>query len=380
MQRIKYYTMVAGGARTICAYNYGPNYAGIDSWSEKYDVYPVLRDVQFELGNIDEALNGTTRRPAQIAILYNRTAAIWSGSDYSSELDARIIRWALTHAGYDADIIPEEDIVAGKLNGYKALYIDGIQLRQDAAQQIAAWVRSGGVLFGGAGAATRDELNRPSNTLEPIFGAKSVKLESVTASGRPKYELRKQKPLGTLQTGGTDSAPLQFDQLCYRESLQPQDGARVILKDAAGTAMGTQNAVGKGTAFRIAALPGLAYLNRAVRDEDYDIDSYLPQKYDPALRDFLTLPAILAKAEPTAKSKLATPEIVRYDAPGRSVLFVINYAGKQKPDFSMQVPDATWATKARTADGAKVTLQREANGLTRVSFPLNVAGAVVLEK
>src|SRR5690606_15040245 len=61
LQRIKYYAMVAGGARQIAVYKYGPAYADVDSWSEKYDLYPVMRDVQMELGAIDGALHGTTR-------------------------------------------------------------------------------------------------------------------------------------------------------------------------------------------------------------------------------------------------------------------------------------------------------------------------------
>jgi hypothetical protein len=379
MQRIKYYTMIAGGARTTIVYNYGPNYAGIDSWSEKYDVYPVIRDVQFELGHIDQALQGTTRRKADIAILYNRTAAIWSGDDSSAEQDARYIRWALSHAGYDADIIPEEDIVAGKLDQYKVLYIDGIQLRNDVAQKIADWVKNGGVLFGGAGAATRDEFNKSQSTLESTFGAKSVNLQTVNAAGRPKYELRTQKILDTLQSVNAQNQT-QFDQLCYSETLQPEADAKVLFKDKTGTVMGTENSIGKGTAIRLAALPGLAYLNHATRDKDYDADTYLPQNYDAAQRDFLSLPARLAKVEKVAESNLDIPEITRYDAPGRSVIFVVNYAGKVKGDFSMLVPDANWATKAYCADGAKVLLTKAANGMIKISFPLNVAGAVVLEK
>jgi hypothetical protein len=62
------------------------------------------------------------------------------------------------------------------------------------------------------------------------------------------------------------------------------------------------------------------------------------------------------------------------------VIFVINYAGNKKEDFSMLVPDASWAAKVYCADGAKVLLSKAANGMMRISFPLNVAGAVVLEK
>jgi hypothetical protein len=201
----------------------------------------------------------------------------------------------------------------------------------------------------------------------------------VNAVGRPKYELRTQKILNTLQSVNAQNQ-IQFDQLCYSETLQPEAGAKVLFKDKSGAVMGTENSVGKGTAIRLAVLPGLAYLNHATRDKDYDDDTYLPQNYDVAQRDFLSLPARLANVDKVAQSNLDIPEITRYDAPGHSVIFVVNYAGKVKNDFSMLVPDASWATKAFCADGAKVLLSNEANGMTKVSFPLNVAGAVVLEK
>jgi hypothetical protein len=162
--------------------------------------------------------------------------------------------------------------------------------------------------------------------------------------------------------------------------LQPLANVKLLLTNETGKVMGTLNKIGRGVALRVAALPGLAYLNHAVRDKTYDSDTYAPRGYDPETRDFLSLPARLANVPYVAKSNLESGEITRYDAPGRSVLFVVNFGAQEKADFSMVVPDATWAKKAYCADGAKVLLTKEANGLTHVSFPLNVAGAVVLEK
>jgi hypothetical protein len=260
------------------------------------------------------------------------------------------------------------------------LYIGGINLRQDVSQKIADWVKKGGVLFGSAGAATRNEFNEPQSILEEVFGAKSIDINLEQNAGRPQYELRTLKVLDTLNTTDPQTSAFQFDQLCIRETLQPLANVKLLLTNETGKVMGTLNKIGRGVALRVAALPGLAYLNHAVRDKTYDSDTYAPRGYDPETRDFLSLPARFANVPYVAKSNLESGEITRYDAPGRSVLFVVNFGAQEKADFSMVVPDATWAKKAYCADGAKVLLTKEANGLTHVSFPLNVAGAVVLEK
>ena len=72
--------------------------------------------------------------------------------------------------------------------------------------------------------------------------------------------------------------------------------------------------------------------------------------------------------------------MTRYDAADRSLLIAINYANHKVDDFSMVVPDAAWAKSAFTASGAKATLQPAANGAMRVSFPLDRADAVVLQR
>jgi len=49
LMRLKYYTLVAGGVRSIECYDYGPWYAGIDSWGRRFDLYPAIRQCNFEL-------------------------------------------------------------------------------------------------------------------------------------------------------------------------------------------------------------------------------------------------------------------------------------------------------------------------------------------
>lgn len=379
LQRLKYYELIAAGARHVNVYNYGPLYAGIDSWSTTHAIYPTLSAVQHEFGVIDEALKGTTRRKTDIAILYNRTAGIWAHNTSTTEQDARIIHWALAHAGYDADFVSEEDIETGKLANYKVLYLNGIQIRREAMSKIGNWAWRGGTLFGSAGAGTRDEYNRPLELGEKIFGAQSQNLKLENDSGRPKYELRVLPVLDVLSSVAGSGAPeVSFNQLSFREILTPAAEVKVILKNKAGETAGVLHKFGKGTAIRVAAAPGITYLNDAVKEKDYDIDSYLPKKYRTELRDFIAWPAKLAGAARIAEANAPITEITRYDAKDRAVVFVINHQAAPMQNFIMKLPQAGHFTKAYTASGKPVQLKSLAGGVLQVSLPLDVTDAVVL--
>ncbi|MGH7173657.1 MAG: hypothetical protein ACRELG_25520, partial [Gemmataceae bacterium] len=379
LQRLKYYTLLAGGARHINVYSYGPLYANIDSWSTRYNIYPVIAAVQHELASIDEPLKGTTRHKSEVAILYNRTAAIWGDRASTSEQDSRFTHWALTHAGYDANFLAEEDVESGKLDAYKVLYLHGPQIRRQTASKIAQWVREGGVLVGGAGAGTRDEHDRPLDSLTPVFGAVSRGLKLEKDIGRPKYELRTQAALDVLKSVAESGfPPVSFDQLCFRESLDPTKDAKVILRNKAGSPAGVLHTFGKGRAVRLAACSGIAYLHDAVKAKDYDPESYLPHAYRSELRDFIAWPAKLAKAEPVAEASAPACEVARYDGKGRSILFVLNHAGTPVKDFILRLPRAKGLISARTASGKPARLRTLPNGVVEVACSLDVAEAIVL--
>jgi len=380
LMRMKYYTLVAGGARDIESYDYGPWYAGIDSWGRRFELYPAIRRCQLELGAIDPYLHGTVRRKTDVAILYNRTASIWAGKDNSCLLNGSFTHWALAHAGYDADFLAEEDVEAGALSHYKVLYLDGPQLRRPAAEAIAAWVDRGGVLFGTAGAASRDRFDRPTDVLEKTFGVRCRDFAAKAAAGRPKYELRGLKPLDRLEPAGTADAPaVRLDQLCYQERLEAKAGARAILLDGQSRPAGTLNKARGGTAIRVAALPGISYAHEAAQPP-YDPDSYLPKKFRTGLRDFIAWPARLAGAARVAAAQSPIAEVVRYDGPDRAVVFVIDHAAQPVERFSLELDDAAGFTRALSAAGSPVRLTSTDGGKLRVRLPLSTADAVVLLK
>ena len=296
-------------------------------------------------------------------------------------MNGSFTHWALAHAGYDADYLAEEDVEAGELSRYKVLYLDGPQLRRTAAEAIRDWVDRGGVLFASAGAASRDEFDRPMDLLEKTFGAISRGFAVKAKAGRPKFELRGLKPLDHLDAaaGAAGTPVAALDQLCYQERLEAMPGARVILTDREGRPAGTMNKAGRGTAIRVATLPGISYTHEAVQPP-YDPDSYSPQNFRAALRDFVAWPAGLASASRVGKAQSPVAELVRYDGPDRAVVFVIDHAAQPVEPFTFELDDAAGFTRAISASGNPVEIKGAVNGSRSIALKLHAADAVVLLK
>jgi hypothetical protein len=377
LQRLRLYEALAAGVRHICSYNYGPYYGSIDSWGARYDVYPFISDALHDFGAVDAALEGTTRRRSDVAVLYNRTAAIWAGRNTAMEQDGRFLFWALSHAGYQPDFIPEEDVERGDLARYRVLYALGTQMRKRTASAIAQWVSNGGAVFATAGAGSRDEYDQPLDALEKTFGARSTELSLVADPGRPKYELRTLRPLGVIKTVAGSGAPdVEFNRLCATETLTPAADAKVVLRDQVGGVAGVLHSFGKGMALRVAALPGITYLNDAVRGASFDIESYHPTQYRPELRDFIAFLPKLAHAE-RVETNAPIAEVVRYDARDRSVLIVVNH-GAPVPNFEVTLRDAQVAN-GYSGTGTPVAVHGTgAEGTVNVQFDLKEADAIVL--
>jgi hypothetical protein len=169
-------------------------------------------------------------------------------------------------------------------------------------------------------------------------------------------------------------------QFCFRESLDPLPGARVILTNRVGRATGVLNRFGRGTALRVAALPGVAYLQAAVTAPGYDPATFVPPDYPAALRDFLREPCRLANVEPVATFAETGLEAVRYDAADRIVLFVLDHRNQTRPAVTISLPEAGSFRRAESATGHPVRVEPQAGNTLKLTLRLAAADAFVLRR
>ncbi len=376
--RMKLYTALAGGMREIDLYNYDPPYSGwLNSWSEQFEKYPALQQTLQEFGAIDEPLHGTIRRPTDIAILYNRTQAIWANPGYTAYYDIDLVHWALAHAGYDADYLSEEDLEAGLLDQYKLLYLGGEHVKQSCADAIAAWVSRGGILCAQTGAGVWNEFHAPRTEWESLFGAKMDEGRD-TGVSLPRLKMKQMEPLDQLTTAPPAGLPAcTFPNYSYSERLQPTT-ATVFLTTGEGKPAGIVNRHGEGQAIRFAGAPGIAYLRSAVKGDAYEVKSFLPRAFDPRLRELIAWPAAMAGARRIVETDEPILEVVRYDKPGTSVLLLIDHDARPKESVVLRLPDAGGFTRAWTATGQPVTLSVTGDTV-QLTLPLDTCEAIVLQ-
>src|SRR5207253_192891 len=141
-----------------------------------------------EVGAAEELLLPAMPPPAEVALVYSSASDVWTAKGNLAYGFDRMHTWlALAHAQIPVDIVSEADVADGRLAGHRVCYLSGLNLTRAAADRLAAWVRAGGTLWLTAGAAARDEYDRPLTALNDLLPARrtaAVDARPHRASGR----------------------------------------------------------------------------------------------------------------------------------------------------------------------------------------------------
>ncbi|HOF40598.1 MAG TPA: beta-galactosidase trimerization domain-containing protein [Candidatus Hydrogenedentes bacterium] len=258
----------ARGVRIWKNFSYGPAWGTHEGgppwrthvWYAKPDVWRANAEITRELGAVEDWLTTAAPAPARVALLYSSSSDIWTMWDNLAFGFDRMHTWlALAHAQIPVDILSERDVADGDLAGYTVCYVSGPNLTRAASAQLRAWVESGGTLWLTAGAATRDEYNRPLDELAPILPAQRGTTETLEAfhySGRLLHHLNAIDAV----TWGSE----ELEVLSVKEPLTPQSGAEVRATFRDGAAAVVRSGAGKGRVMQTGFLPALCYIKEAL--------------------------------------------------------------------------------------------------------------------
>jgi hypothetical protein len=262
--KLKATSGVARGVKILNNFAYGPLWASHEGgpwfrshlWQAAPETWIANASLTREIGAAEELLLPAMPAPAQIALLYSTSSDVWTVDESYVHGFERMHTWmALSHEQMPVDVLEERQIERDLLNSYKVCYLSGPNLTRAAALKLRDWVRSGGTLFLTAGAASRDEYNRPLDVLDDVLPAvrdKITTLQTFRASGRYLNTLR---PADTVTWEGGKA-----EVLGVKQPLRPKAESEIV----ATFGDGTPAIVRRGNVTVCGFLPALSYIKTAL--------------------------------------------------------------------------------------------------------------------
>jgi beta-galactosidase len=217
----------------------------------------ALADLVTRNANLFDALRPEN---ANVAIVYNRLSHMAGGNTVGPGQTARNAVVGAYRAFYErniqADFVHPDEIVAGALSAYKAVYFPyPIMMSRPVATALAAYVRDGGTLVAEARPAWNDErgfanARIPGAGLDEVFGVREAVLgvtEPLLMTVAPDVEA------GLRELAGKEVAGHG-----YLESLQ-LNGATVLATGPNGAPVASVHRYGKGRAVLIGSFVAAAF-------------------------------------------------------------------------------------------------------------------------
>lgn len=258
------YSDIAQGAKQLNFYAYGPLYQGHEpGWCRKPGTFQAVAELTREVGAAEHVLLDAMPRPAATAIIYSVSSDIWTVRRDNAMGHERMHTYiALRHGQVAVDVLSEDDVIEGRLQGYRTAYLFGDQLDQRACRPLAEWVGAGGSLVLAAGAGGRDELNRPSALLDEQLGIRRGGVRTMQTMWHYGRAIPKVlKPQGKVKLEGRSRA---VDLLARQQPLTAGSGATVLARFEDMSPASIRQPVGAGQVRMDGFLPAIAYVCEAL--------------------------------------------------------------------------------------------------------------------
>ncbi|HRU06298.1 MAG TPA: hypothetical protein P5137_11060 [Candidatus Brocadiia bacterium] len=358
---------IGHGARVICYFNYGPYYAPTtDQSSHRYELYPAVRKANFAVGAAEDVIIAARPAKASVALLHSQTTDIWDLAAKARGVftQERHYLWLiLRHLGVPVDIVSEDEVIAGALKDYRALFVVGSHLKAATVAPLAQWAGDGGFLCLSAASALSDEFNAPLG-LDAALGIQRGKAELAESAGRPWYEFPTRKVLDAATFGQH-----KIDVVCGAQKTPrwPNAEAQGALADGSPAAQTLRFKKGAVAAFSF--FPGIAYAREGVTVLKAEKTS--PNPFPPGPRELLRAVLPAGAVAPTATTSHPMAEACVLTGPQGTVVTLSNWTSAALKDLRVTLPPPVSKSKltsvvspiksfaANPGGGATVTLDLE---------------------
>jgi len=251
------YTVLANEVKYITFYNFGPQFANGDNWSEWTWCYDASAQLNNRAAQIDDLLVPGRMRSSRVALLYSMSSEYWGRT--GGFKDKRAAFLALSHEYYQPELVNEDHVAAGALDRYDALYVMDACVATPARERIAEWVRAGGLLWACGPAATRNEYDEPEDLLAGLAALhRSFPVKPAAAPGAPP------KRIVLPVEGEAEFRPHPVVTAEMPASVR-WDGSRVRARYEDGQPAWLEGTAGKGRVVYLAHRAGATYGSKVIR-------------------------------------------------------------------------------------------------------------------
>jgi hypothetical protein len=383
--RLKAYSNVGQGSKTIFYWTFGPTYIGTENyWSDLRSMYDGVARTNQALVKAEGVLYDAKPVRDPVAILYSVSNDIWHTEDPASFVETRLLWHGLRHVQIQPDFLNEEDVADGKLKDYKVLYVTGQTLTRKASQAISRWLKTGGVVYLSAGAATRDEFFEPAI---PGFAVDLWPPDAAMTMTREKHDYNERTDLPgiapmnqvTLDLPDTKvRLPVIGGMVKIPEPRRGIWGSGVTVLGRFDQGGGIASAMAKrggGYVYVNGFFPMLAYGQMAGFKP-----TTLEEVWPSGPRSLVRMPLKQAKIQPVAEADWDVVETNLLTGPKGSCVVLVNYTYKAIGKLTVTVRVKHPVTRAWSTEGVPVKIvETLKDGGVRIELPLDLTDIVVLE-
>lgn len=266
--KLKATSSVARGVKILKSFFYGPSWGSHEggplwrstAWYSKPETWPAHAEIVREVGAAEDLLFTAMPAPARVAILYSSSTDVWTLNGNHAYGFDRMHTWlALAHAQIPVDIVSEQQVERGVLDGYRVCYLSGPNLTRPAAERLCRWVGEGGTLWLASGAAQKDEYNRPLRSVDELMPATRGEVQELQAflhGGRSLHTLKAQDQVRWGEA-------IAVEALSVKQALTLRPGTELLATFEDGSPAVVFGSSGQGRVFCLGFLPALAYIKAA---------------------------------------------------------------------------------------------------------------------
>lgn len=360
--------------------------------------FRAIRDVTHAIGLVDDLLPVARPVASPVAMLVSESTERWDLAGIAKDggerdwtraefrktrmthhLERLGLYTALVHQGRSPDLLLESDCTPARLKNVKLLILVGDCLPASLAEQLAGWVREGGVLLATAGTGRFDTYRKAHTAFDKLLGLKGRLTTEQDVFALPRRGLAHLATLDAIAGPGW-----LMPVLACHERLEPEGDTLVVARfqgdDSPAVCV---KPLGRGRVFTVAAYPGVATLWTAMQPAaapDRGPSSHrLPALYDPGAMTLVAeaLKAASINAEVWIADQLIDARVLAADK--GLVVPLANY-GKGRTDrteVNLRLPRRI--SKATSAWAGEVPVRLEGDTTIVVLPELGVADILRLE-